>query len=80
MNDAVSHAVLQLLLDVTDTADPHVNRSLSAYLSLLPLTDDDRRGYLVDVVAVFERLGKERPDVVLPFLGRLLSEAQERDA
>jgi hypothetical protein len=72
----IGREVVELLWNVADTADPHLNRQLIAYLSVLPLDEDEVRRLVADLLAVFERLAEERPDVVMPFLGRLLNEIQ----
>jgi hypothetical protein len=72
----IGREVVELLWNVADTADPHLDRQLIAYLQVLPLSHDEARELIADLLSVFERLGEERPDVLLPFLGRLLNEAQ----
>lgn len=69
--------VAELLWNVTDEADPYLNRNLMAYLVVASWTEPEVRELAADLLSVFEKLGQERPDVVLPFLGRLLNEAQE---
>jgi hypothetical protein len=76
-NDSREMRTAQLLWDVAGAADPHINRNLLAYLHLLPLSEDEIRTLAADLLHAFERLGQQRPDVVLPFLGQLLNEAEE---
>ncbi len=72
----IGRSVVELLWPVADTADPHLDRQLFAYLRVLPLSHDEARYLVSDLLSVFERLAEERPDVVMPFLGRLLNEAE----
>ncbi len=72
----IGREVVELLWNVADTADPHLDRQLIAYLQVLPLSHDETQELVANLLSVFERLAEERPDVVLPFLGRLLNEVQ----
>lgn len=72
----IAPQTVQMLWDACDRADPHLNRSLLPYLGLLPMDEGELRCTARDLLLAFERLCEKRPDVVLPFLGQLLNEAQ----
>jgi hypothetical protein len=78
MTSSISADTVELLWDVADASDPHINRPMLAYLRLLILDEQQVRDLLRELLEVFERLGRERPYVVQPFLGVLLAEVQER--
>jgi hypothetical protein len=75
MSESREHRTAQLLWDlVGSTHEAHVRQRLVA--ERIGAWDEDALfEFFADVLAAWELLGKERPDVVLPFLGHLLNRA-----
>lgn len=72
----LSSDALHLLWNVGGAADRHVDYAELSYLVLPFLEPEEVQVIAWDLLQVFQRLGAEHPQVVLPFLGTLLNEAQ----
>lgn len=63
----------QLLWDVADSADPHLDRPLTVVLTVASMPCVQARAVLSDVLSAFGWLAEDEPAVVMAFLGRLLN-------
>lgn len=66
-----------LAWDLTTDDDPGAERFKAAWRTVQLLDPDDVQELLWQVLVMFAGLGRDRPDVVVPYVGRLLNDAQE---
>ncbi|MBW3646813.1 MAG: hypothetical protein KY440_03420 [Actinobacteria bacterium] len=66
-----------LTWDLTTDDDPNGERFRAAWQTVQQLDPDDTQELLWQVLAVLADLGRERPDVVVPYIGRLLNELRD---
>lgn len=66
-----------LAWDLTTDDDPNGERFLAAWHIVEDLAYIDIQELLWQVLLMLRGLGQERPDVVLPYVGRLLTDLQQ---
>jgi hypothetical protein len=75
MSESREHRTAQLLWDLCGTTYDAPRRHRLVAERAGSWNEDELFEFFADVLAAFELLSKERPDVVLPFLGHLLNQA-----
>jgi hypothetical protein len=75
VTESREHRTAQVLWDLCGTTydAPHRHRLIAERMRRW--NGDELFDFFADLLAAFELLGNERPDVVLPFLGHLLNQA-----
>jgi hypothetical protein len=75
VTESREHRTAQLLWELCGTTHEAPHRRRLVVERILTWDGDEMFEFFADVLAAFEMLGNERPDVVLPFLGHLLNQA-----
>jgi hypothetical protein len=74
MPEDAQRTAVNLLWDIADVADPHLNRNLTALLTVASMPCVEARAVLREVLSAFEVMAEREPAVVMRLLGGLLND------